>query len=746
MTNKGTGSRLFFLVTLLSLGITVAPHAPAVRASSAAPWSATGSMTAARVYHASITLSDGRVLVSGGVDGTGHILASAEMYDPHSGQWSAAGRMSAGRAGVTAALLPDGKVLVAGGASGTFGHSSVLRSAELYVPRTGRWSATGRMATPRYNYAVAVLRNGQVLVCGGVDASGQALAGAELYNPLTGAWRATGSMTVARAAHSATLLPDGRVLVAGGVSGAFGSGPALRGAELYDPRTGRWRTTGRMSEARAVQTATLLPDGDVLVAGGESGQSDSSSVLASAELYHARTGAWTLAGHMAVPRYNQTATLLRDGRVLVAGGQDESVAGQSLASAELYDPRSNIWAVAPAMTMARTGHSAALLPDGRVLVAGGDTRDAAGPTSPSAELYDPRIPDGSIPPVTRPRAQCTATLLRDGRVLVAGGVYALPSTLARSSAELYDPRTGTWALTGSMTTARASQTATLLRDGRVLVAGGFDSAGILAGAELYDPTTGRWMPTGSMMAARAYQTATLLPDGRVLVAGGPGASGATLASAELYDPTTGRWRTAGRMGAARASQTATLLPDGRVLVAGGVSGKANTVLASAELYDPRTGRWTRTGGMSDARAGHTATLLRGGTVLVTGGQEDTSSGAALYSAEVYAPRTGAWIAVSQMTQARVKHTTTLLPDGRVLVAGGEAMPGATLNVVELYDPRSDTWTGASGMTAARAYHAAVLLPSGTVLVMGGVVAGDQTLASAELYTPHTNAWTVTSSM
>ena len=144
-----------------------------------------------------------------------------------------------------------------------------------------------------------------------------------LYDPRGGTWRATGAMHVARAAHSATLLSesDGRVLVVGGDSGAYGSGPVLAGAELYDPRTGRWIPAGRMRQARAVQTATLLPGGDVLVAGGESGQSDASSVLASAELYDPRTGRWTSTGRMAVPRYNDTATLLPNGMVLAAAGK-----------------------------------------------------------------------------------------------------------------------------------------------------------------------------------------------------------------------------------------------------------------------------------------------------------------------------------------------------------------------------------------------------------------------------------------
>jgi uncharacterized delta-60 repeat protein len=317
------------------------------------------------------------------------------------------------------------------------------------------------------------------------------------------------------------------------------------------------------------------------------------------------------------------------------------------------------------------------------------------------------------------RALHTATLLPDGRVLVAGG-YGLH----QESAELYDPASKSWTATGRLTEGRAEQTATLLPDGRVLVAGGIAREGE-PDAELYDPDTGSWTAAENITKARHGHTATLLPDGRVLVAGG-----SDDATAELYDPRSGTWTATENMVRARHYHTATLLPDGMVLVAGDFAGDA----FSAELYDPRTGTWTPTGSMIHGRWDFTATLLPDGSVLVAGTESDSTR-----SAELYDPRTGRWTATGTMIDARHFATATLLPDGTVLVAGGEnGMSGIPHEVAsaELYDPRSRAWTPTASMEVARRNHTATLLPDGTVLVAGGVVRNGAD-ATAELYGPGT---------
>jgi hypothetical protein len=349
----------------------------------------------------------------------------------------------------------------------------------------------------------------------------------------------TGSMTVGRVGHGAALLGNGRVLIAGGYTGNL---TYLASAELYDPAAGTFGPTGSMAAARAGATTTLLSNGKVLVAGGYIIDGAAATVpLATAEVYDPASGTFSATGSMANARYNHTATLLADGRVLVTGGAGDDVA---LASAELYDPATGRFASAGSMTTARIGHAAALLTGGRVLLMGGT--DSLGPAKP---------------------------------------IYL-------ASAETYDPAAGTFAAAGSMATVRYGHTATALGDGRVIICGGLrnDSGqkSSLATCERYDPQSRAFEPAGAMSAARSGQVAVLLADGRVLIAGGQNVESQTQfsypMSADLYDPAAGGFSSAGSMHEGRMSPTATRLGDGRILIAGGAN--STTITSSAELYQP----------------------------------------------------------------------------------------------------------------------------------------------------------------
>ena len=320
------------------------------------------------------------------------------------------------------------------------------------------------------------------------------------------------------------------------------------------------------------------------------------------------------------------------------------------------------------------------------------------------------------------RSLHTASVLADGTVLIAGGNNGSGYL---TSAELYDPANGKWSTTGSLSTARVGHTASVLSDGQVLVVGG-SGASVLASAELYNPMSKSWTTTGSLATARQHHTASVLANGQVLVAGGQGSTGPDLGSAELYNPATGIWTTTGALTTNRDNHTASVLANGRVLVAGGYS--AGTVLALAELYNPATGTWTATGSLGVPRWYHVAVVLADGRVLVTGGSGQSTF---LASTELYNPATGTWSTTGSMTTARRDHTASVLANGYVLVAGGDNSSSGVLASTELYNPASSTWTATGSCRLPRYNHTASVLANGKVLAAGGVSG----VREAELYQP-----------
>lgn len=312
------------------------------------------------------------------------------------------------------------------------------------------------------------------------------------------------------------------------------------------------------------------------------------------------------------------------------------------------------------------------------------------------------------------RAAHTATLLNNGKVLIAGGFTGDENSL--SGAEIFDPATKTFSSAGKMSVSRVSHSATLLPDGRVLIAGGYNG-GYLDSAEIFDPKTGRFAPTGKMTLPRSAHIAVLLENGKVLLAGGVGTGWTFLSDAEIYDPSTETFTKTGNMTTARESHTAILLKDGKVLITGGHRGRRPDVVIyrSAEIYDPSMGSFSAAADLTVRRHKHDAVLLADGWVLIVGGSDERDSRGAYASVEIYDPKTEIFAKIGEMnlTRYKLRGTVVLLQNGKILIAGGA-------DRAEIYDPQADKFEMVFGKFAgARLFATATLLQNGQVLIVGG---------------------------
>jgi N-acetylneuraminic acid mutarotase len=525
-----------------------------------------------------------------------------------------------------------------------------------------------------------------------------------------------GPLTDLRGGHTATLLQNGQVLVVGGYNNG-----ALASAELFDPVTKRWNplAAGPFSP---LETA-LIPLGDLLIPGafftlGDK-QFDSFSLSVSSGPALDPLFPISIQGNTVNGQYGFA--------IISPNGVDTPIGETFISTLDFrvtaLDPLRNIQRARSTLTLPGfTGF-------GSLTLESAFFSDAGRTISLGNLSVNNNFPTGSVT-----LSQGVQQLFVRLRFTEVGPVLGAPLTIQT-----------TFTQAGDLTTARYFHTATLLQNGQVLVAGGYNNDS-LDSAELFDPVTNTWSAVPRLTTRRDSHTATLLQNGQVLVVGGYVYDGSAFAldSAELFDPVTKTWSTVGGLTTARGLHTATLLQNGQVLVVGGIGSNINA-LASAEVFDPAKRTWSTVGGLTIPRGLHTATLLQNGQVLVVGGSQ---LGSTLASAELFDPTTNTWSIVGGLTDGRDAHTATLLQNGQVLAVGGFVL-GGNVTSAELFDPATKTWsTLATGLTDARDFHTATLLQNSQILVVGGfnglgngflsaggnyLFAPNSFLASAELF-------------
>jgi hypothetical protein len=521
------------------------------------------------------------------------------------------------------------------------------------------------------------------------------------------------------------MLNSGMVLLAGGVG--INNTVSLASAELYNPATETFTyTSGSMNTAREFHAATLLNNGLVLITGGQA--SVGGTILASAELYNPATGTFTnTTGSMNAARESHTATLLSNGMVLIAGGVGNS--GVLASEEELYNPATETFTYTTgSLNTARELHTATLLNNGMVLIAGGEGSSGA---LASVELYNPATGTftSTVGNLNTARYLHTATLLNNGMALIAGGQV---SDIAIASAELYNPATGTFTFTtGSLSTARYYHTATLLNNGEVLVAGGYGGSGnpgFLASGELYNPAAGTFAATaGSLNAPRMQFTTTLLNNGELLVAAGWG-NDEPLSSAELYPPTS---LTPPGLISISLSPVAPWVPIGGSLdmtATGTFSGNTTETLASASWTSSTTSVAAITNdpsnlGHVDAIASGTTTIkactgsICGSTTLTVAPHTNLIIGSAAGEGGTFETHddSGNLVLQGNLDMSRTSHSATLLINGTVFVAGGQGDPSSW----EILNVNGQTLSSGTLLNGFYS-HLAARLTNGNVFLAGGV--------------------------
>lgn len=688
----------------------------------AAPWQNSawldaGSPFSLRTGYQATLLTDGRVLITGGEIG-GKASATSELYDPRYGKWFSGPSMIAPRAFHTAILHPGGAVLITGG-------SADEEFAEVFYPIPFAFALLPPPPSKRMGATATLLLDGRVLVAGGKTPDGQPNVNAELFDFSSVTWSKALNTHPPLIDHTATRLLNGDVL--------FTAAPGI--AQIFHPNTAGFSPAAGsvpMNFLPPKHRATLLRDGRVLLTGGDGCTQNNGDLACSAQafVYDAQGASFSeLLPGLPMGMAAHSSTLLPSGEVLLAGGLDDASA------AILFDPNLNQFSAAPSIPGLYKAPTATLLPSGDVLLISGEQAQSHRFVSRGGGYAGSFSPVPSAAPFGLSRS--ASAVLSDGRVLITGGSEGtLVSEFGSISpaAMLFDLNLGDFSALPPMASPRIGHTITpLWNQGALIVGGRNGGSGPLASTEYYNPSSAQVSQPGPNLAfgPRAQHAAVLLCDGSLMVLGGVNGQFQPLDTAEWLSPGANQFeKISAPMTMPRANPKAILMANGRVLVESD---------GSAEVFDPLSKTFhpvQNPGTFHDE--GATLTQLPSGNILLFGG-----SGA--MQGEIFDPQTESWSFTASAAYARSQHGAILLPIGKVLIAGGldRSLPNPIpLNSAELFDPAASGGKGAfipAGDLSEPRYSAFFhLLPNGRPLMGGGRVCSTdacnaQPLASAEIF-------------
>ncbi len=765
-------------------------------------------MISTRSAHRTLPLPDGRIVLQGEVIPPTSGTNLVEAFNPATRSFQSVGILKVPRWQDGSSVLLDGRILIVGGRTNP-ATSTITAAAEIFDPIAGSSTVINNLNQARFYPKAITLQDGRVLIAGGTGTTPVPPLPAELFDPVTGLFTTGSTMRVSRPFSAdnanATVLHDGRVLFFGG------STPASQTSEIFNPATGTFDWTGTMLAQRAFATGTLLPDGRVVIIGGSS-ILPVSGFPSQVEVFDPATGTFSALGSIIQPRRNHSATLLPDGKILITGGWLPTTTGPmvSTASVEIFDPATGISEQVGNLATRRADHRAAALATGQILVTGGRTDT---PFLRSAEIFDPLLfmrpedlyafyqefanltlenqelaqlynnatnviyglavtnatlqadltyanetidelqahlaeiepnPFRLLAATTIPRTRAYTHTLPDGRVVIQGGtILDLPSQRVIS---VFNPQTEQIFVGATNIDIRIGHMGNVLPDGRVMFSGGsiryFPSGPdvFTNSTEIYNPGTSNVVYGPSMIQPRMAGFSINLADGRLLMMGGRNLATPFLAQSEIYEPSNQVFRLSGVMTAQVLTPIATLLQDERVFI----YGYGTNQLPVAQIFDPVTETFSSVSGSSIARSSHQASLLANGRVFISGGRSP-STGATHSTTEIFDPATGTFTAGPTMSNGRFNFTSTTLADGKVLIAGGQtniSSSAPALTLAEIYDPVTGSFSSAGVMATNQFGHAATLLDNGAVLFTGGSTGIPSSfLNRVQLYDPNTHVRT-----